>query len=125
MNNFLLTWDKFMRELHLKQPGFTCSACRPFTKHSVRIQKFRETFNSKHFSENELDKTCFAHDAAYSDSKDLPKIAISDKILKDRVYKTARNRGNDGDQRALASMVCRRVWSIMVFLIKKKDRERV
>ena len=114
-----------MRELHLKQPGFTCSACRPFTKHSVRIQKFRVTFNSKHFSENELDKTCFAHDAGYSDSKDLPKIAISDKILKDRVYKTARNRGNDGDQRALASMVCRRVWSIMVFLIKKKDRERV
>ena len=39
MNQFLLTGDKFMPELHLKQPGFTYSACRPFTKHGERIQK--------------------------------------------------------------------------------------
>ena len=108
-----------MPELHLKQPGFTCSACGPFTKHRVRIRKFRETFNSKHFYRNELDKTCFAHDAAYSDSKDLPKRTISNKILKDRMYKIATNRGDYGDQRALTSMVYKRVWSIMVFLIKK------
>ena len=63
----------------------------------MRIRKFRETFNSKHFHRNELDKTCFTHDAAYSDSKDLPKRTISDKILKDRVYKIARNCGDDGD----------------------------
>ena len=31
-NTFLLTGDKFMPEMHLKQPGFTYSACRPFTK---------------------------------------------------------------------------------------------
>ena len=24
--------DKFMSEMHLKQPGFTCIACDPFTK---------------------------------------------------------------------------------------------
>ena len=42
-NKFLLTEDKFMPELHLKQPGFTYSACGPFTKHCERIQKFRET----------------------------------------------------------------------------------
>ena len=41
-NKFLLTGDKFMSELHLKQPGFTYSACEPFTKHHERIQKCRE-----------------------------------------------------------------------------------
>ena len=40
MNKCLLTGDKFMPELHLKQPGFTCSACGPFYKHRERIQKF-------------------------------------------------------------------------------------
>ena len=69
INKFLLTGDKFMPELHLKQPGFTYSACGPFTKHRERIQKFRETGNLKHLSRNELDKTCFTHDAAYCDIK--------------------------------------------------------
>ena len=54
---------------------------------------------------NELDKACFAHNAAYSDSKDLAKRTISDKILKDRAYEIARNRKYDGYQRALASIV--------------------
>ena len=35
-NKFLLTEDKFVPGLHLKQPGFTYSACGPFTKHRVR-----------------------------------------------------------------------------------------
>ena len=54
---------------------------------------------------NELDKAFFAHGSAYSDSKDLAKSTISDKILKDRAYEIARNRNHDGYQRALASMV--------------------
>ena len=37
INNFLLTGDKFMLELHLKQPGFAYSAYGPFTKHRERI----------------------------------------------------------------------------------------
>ena len=87
INKFLLSGDKFMPELHLKQPGFTYSACRPFTKHRERIQKFRETGNLKHLYRNELDKACFVHDAAYSESKDLAKRPVSDKILKGRTYK--------------------------------------
>ena len=43
INKFLLAGDKFMPEMHLKQPGFTYSACGPFTKHKKRIQKFKET----------------------------------------------------------------------------------
>ena len=62
---FLLTGDKFVPELILKQPGSIDSACGAFTKHRERIQKFRETANLKHLYRNELDKTCFAHDAAY------------------------------------------------------------
>ena len=105
INKFLLTGDKFMTELNLKQPGFTYSACEPFTKHRERIQTFREIGNLKHFYRNELDRACFAHDAAYSDSKDLSKRTISDKILKHISYEIARNRNYDGYQSALASMV--------------------
>ena len=45
VNKFLLVGDKFMPELHLKQPGFTCSACGPFTRNKERIDKFMQTGN--------------------------------------------------------------------------------
>ena len=32
VNRFLLTGDKFMPEMHLRQPGFTYRASGPFTK---------------------------------------------------------------------------------------------
>ena len=54
---------------------------------------------------NELDKACFSHDAAYSDSKDLAKRTVSGKILKERAYDIARNCQYDEHQRALACMV--------------------
>ena len=76
IKKFLLTGDKFMPELHLEQPGFTYSACRPFTKHHEGNQKFRETGNLKHLYRNELDKACFTHNAAYSESKDLAKRTV-------------------------------------------------
>ena len=40
--NVSLAGDKFMSEIHLKQPVFTYSTCGPFTKNKERIQKFRE-----------------------------------------------------------------------------------
>ena len=86
---FLLTGDKFMPELHLKQPGFAYSAYGPFIKHRKRTQKFREIGNLKHLYRHELDKSCFAHDAAFSESIGLAKRTISDKILKDRAYEIA------------------------------------
>ena len=43
ISNFLLAGDKFMPEMHLKQPGFTYSACGPSTKNKERIQKLKET----------------------------------------------------------------------------------
>ena len=94
-----------MPELHLKQPGFTYSSCGPFTKYHKRIQKFRETCNSKHLYRNELDKACLALDAAYSESKYLANRTTSDKVLRDRAYEIARNFGYDGYQRCLAIIV--------------------
>ena len=52
INKFLLNGDKFRPELHLKQPGFTYSACGSFTKHREGNQKFRETENLKHLYRN-------------------------------------------------------------------------
>ena len=83
-NKFLLTEDKFMPELHLKQPGITDGACESFTKHREKIKRFRETGNLKLLKRNELDRACFAHNAAFSNSKDIAKRTISDKTLKVR-----------------------------------------
>ena len=47
-NKFLLARDKFMPEMYLRQPRFTYSACRPFTKNKKRIQKFKETEYSRY-----------------------------------------------------------------------------
>ena len=73
VNKFLLVGDRFMSEMYLRQPGFTYSACGPFTKHKQRIQKFMQTEDTNYIYRNELDKVCFQHDATYSDSKDLTK----------------------------------------------------
>ena len=56
VNKFLLAGDKFMSEMHLKQPEFTYSACRPFTKNKERIQKFKETEDSRYIHRNKLHK---------------------------------------------------------------------
>ena len=76
-NKFLLTGDKFMQKLRLKQPGFTYIAVGPFTKRCERIQNFREKGNLKHLY--------------------LTIQTISDKTLK---HENARNRRYDGYQRA-------------------------
>ena len=105
INKLLLAGDKFMPEIHLRQPQFTYSACGPFTKHEQRIQKFRETGDTNYIYKNELDKACFVHDAAYSDSKDLTKRTVADKILKNKAFDIAKDPKYDGYQRELASMV--------------------
>ena len=81
INKFLLAGDKFMPEMHLRQPQFTHSACGLFTKHKQRTQKFKETGDTKYIYKNELDKACFAHGATYSDSKVLTKRTAADKFL--------------------------------------------
>ena len=74
-----------MAEMHLKQPAFTCGAYRPFTKNKERIQKFKETGDTKYIYKNELDKACFQHDMAYGDFKDSAKRTASDKVLRESI----------------------------------------
>ena len=61
-NKFLLVRDKFIPEMHLKQPEFTYSAWGPFTKNKERIEQFMKTGNTDFIYKNELDKACFQHD---------------------------------------------------------------
>ena len=65
--------DKFMPEMHLKQPVFTCSARGPFTRNKQRIQKFMQTGDINYIYKNELDKACFQHDMAYGKKQRLRK----------------------------------------------------
>ena len=105
INKFLLEGDKFIPELHLKQPGFTYSACGPFTKNKERIEKYMQTGNTDFIYKKELDKACFQHDMAYGKTKDLIKRTQSDKVLREKAFKIASDPKYDGYQRGLASMV--------------------
>ena len=64
--NLLLAGDKFLLEMHWKQPGFTYSACGP-------------------------NKACFQHDIAYRDFKDWNRRTTADKILDDKAFNIAKN----------------------------------
>ena len=105
INKFLLAGDKFMPEMHLRQPRFVYSACGPFTRHKERIKEFKRTGDTRYIYRNELDKACFQHDSAYADHKDLINRTEADKVLRDKAYDIASNSEYDGYQRGLASMV--------------------
>ena len=59
VHKFLLVGDRFMPEMHLKQPGFTYSTFGPFTRNKERIEKLLQSGNSDFIYRNELDKACF------------------------------------------------------------------
>ena len=101
INKFLLADDKFMPEMHLRQPPFVYSACGPFTRHKERIKEFKRTGDTCYIYRNKLDKACFQHDSAYADHKDLINRTEADKVLRDKAYEIASNPEYDG----LASMV--------------------
>ena len=85
-----------MPEMHLRQPRVTYNACRVFTKNKERIQKFKETRDSRYIYQNKLDKACFQHDMAYGDFKDLPRRTASDWVLRDKAFNFAKNPKYDG-----------------------------
>ena len=73
ITKFLLAEDKIIPEMHLKRSQSTYSVCGLSTKNKERIQKFKETGDSRYIYRNELDKACFQHDLAYGDFQDLAK----------------------------------------------------
>ena len=105
VDKLLLAGDKFMQEMHLKQPGFTYSVSGPFTKNKERIRKFKETGDINYIYKNDLDKACFQDDMAYGDFKDLKRRTVSDKILRDKGFNITKNPKYHVFQRGLASMV--------------------
>ena len=107
VNTFLLVGGRFIPEMHLKQPGFTYSACAPFTKNKEKIEKFMQTGNTEYIYKNDLDKACFEHDMTYDKFKDLNKRTQLDRILTDKAFEIASNLKYHGYQRGLPSMVCK------------------
>ena len=105
INKFLLAGDKFMPEMHLRQPQFVYSACGPFTRHKERIKKFKQTGDTRYIYGKKLDKACFQHDSVYADHKDLINRTKSDKVLRDKAYNIANNPEYYGYQRGLAGRV--------------------
>ena len=76
-----------MQEMRLKKPGFTYSACGPFTKNKERIEKFMQAENTDFIYRNELNKACFQHDMAYGKSKNLAKRTQLEKGLREKASK--------------------------------------
>ena len=105
VNIILLAGDNFMPEMHLRQPGFTYSACGGFSKNKKIIIKFKEIGDSRYIYQNELDKACFQHDMVYGHFKDLNRRANADKVLRDKALYIAKSSKHDGYQRGLSSML--------------------
>ena len=66
--------------------------------------EFKEIRYLRYIYQNKLDKTCFQHHMAYGDFKDLKRITIADKALRDKAFNIAKNLKHDEYQRAFASL---------------------
>ena len=100
-NKCLLAGDKFMPEVHLRQPRFTYSACGS----KERIQEFKEMGDLKHIYRNELDKNFFQHELTeilniYLEEQSL----IKHLILRDKAFIIAKKSQYDGYKLGVASM---------------------
>ena len=99
VNKFLLAGDKFMDEMHLREPGFKYSAFGPFRKNKEKIQKFKETGDSLYIYQNKLDKAWLM---------EILKIYLKKQLLIkycDKAFNIAKNSKNDGYHYGLASMI--------------------
>ena len=102
-----------MPQMHLRQiavldkSGFTYSVCGPVKNKKERIQKNKETGDSRYIYQKELDRACFKHDMAYGYFKDLTRKTASDKVLRDKAHNVAKNLKDHEYQRGIAAMVYR------------------
>ena len=104
VSKFLLAGDRFMPEIHLRQP-----VDGPFTRNKKKMRKFTETGDSRYIYQNKLDKTCFQLDMDYG-------------YFKDKAFNIAKNSKYYEYQRGLASAVDTNVLKKMVpvMLLKVK-----
>ena len=94
-----------MPEIHLRQPGFKYCAFVPFTKNKERIQKFKETGDWRYSYQSQLDKTCFQHNMAYGDFKDLNRTTAANKVLDNKAFNIAKDQKYSGNQHKPSAMV--------------------
>ena len=81
--------DDIMSEIHLRLPGFTCDACKPFIKNKDMIKNYKETEDFRYIYQNVLERSCFQHDVAHGDFKNLNRRAATDKVLRDKAFNIA------------------------------------
>ena len=105
INKLLLSGDKYIPEMYLKQHRFTFSICGPFTKNKERKKSFKKTSDSRYVYQNELDKSRFRHNMAYGDFKDLNRRRTAGKVLRNKTVNIANYAKYDGYQRGLVLMV--------------------
>ena len=68
-----------MPEMHLRQPGFTYSACGPFTKNKQRIQKFMQTGDTNYIYKNEfLSVSIIVRSVFEEDGKYYPQVSLDE-----------------------------------------------
>ena len=72
---------------------------------TLKIQKFKETGDSRYIHQNKLDKSCFQHNVEYGDCKDLPRRTVADRVLRDKAFSIAKKPKYDGYQRGLGLMI--------------------
>ena len=95
LNKLLLAGDKFMPGMHLRQLGFSYSACGPFDKNKER-RKYsnKQEVQDILIKQSVLDKTCFQYYMAYGDFKDLNIRTATCKVFSNKVFNIAENEKN-------------------------------
>ena len=97
VNKYLLAGDKFMPEMHFKQPKFTYSVYWPFTKSKERIQNFKENGNIS----TEMSWIKYlAFNMIWFNNLEIR--TVSDKLLNDKAFNIAKNPKYKGYQRGHA-----------------------
>ena len=89
INSFLLEGDEFIPEMYLGQPELTYSAYHRFDKNKVKKKLKKKQGYSRYIYQNEIEKTCFQHDIAYRDFKDLDRRTVADKVIHDKTFNIA------------------------------------
>ena len=104
INKYLLAGDKFMPEMHLRQPRCTHSACgSSFTKTKKRIQNLKKQEIQQILTKTNKMKLAFNINYLWRFLR-LGKRTTSDKALRDNPFNIAKNLKHDGYQHGLASV---------------------
>ena len=89
INKFSSVGDILLPEMHVRQSGFTSSACGLFTKNKEKKQN----------------KVCFQHERTYGGFRGLPRKTAYNKILHDKTFNIAKNPKYDEYQCRLPGLV--------------------